>query len=143
MDLTRIVKIQDIKNFLFAGRATITLKSGKSGTHFTFRVNSKKNDPKSPFFVSVLSGSDNYSNYTYIGIITNDKKTFKHTQNSKVSTDAPSFIAFNYFFKLLSQNQVNPAMEIYHSGKCGRCGRKLTTPDSIERGIGPFCAGQI
>jgi hypothetical protein len=26
-------------------------------------------------------------------------------------------------------------------GRCGMCGRTLTNPDSIERGIGPVCAG--
>jgi hypothetical protein len=28
-----------------------------------------------------------------------------------------------------------------HTGKCGRCGRKLTDPQSIARGIGPDCLG--
>ena len=26
-------------------------------------------------------------------------------------------------------------------GKCGRCGRKLTVPSSIESGLGPHCKG--
>lgn len=28
-------------------------------------------------------------------------------------------------------------------GVCGMCGRKLTDPDSINRGIGPVCAGKF
>jgi hypothetical protein len=28
-------------------------------------------------------------------------------------------------------------------GECGRCGRTLTNPDSIDRGIGPVCAGKF
>lgn len=28
-------------------------------------------------------------------------------------------------------------------GSCGICGRTLTDPDSIERGIGPICAGNL
>jgi len=28
-------------------------------------------------------------------------------------------------------------------GICGECGRTLTNPDSIERGIGPICAGKF
>ena len=27
-----------------------------------------------------------------------------------------------------------------HSGCCGRCGRKLTVPESIDTGLGPVCA---
>jgi len=137
----KLTNIKDIKNYLFAGNSTITLKSGKTGTHFTFKIKiAKKDDEKAPFFVKVLSGSDNESSYTYIGMITNDRKSFRLTQNSKVSKDAPSFIAFNYFFRLLTNNKTNPGMDIYHSGSCGRCGRKLTTPESIERGIGPECS---
>jgi len=29
------------------------------------------------------------------------------------------------------------------TGSCGCCGRELTDPESIERGIGPICAGKI
>lgn len=32
-------------------------------------------------------------------------------------------------------------MNFYHMGICGRCGRALTTPESITRGIGPVCYG--
>jgi hypothetical protein len=30
-------------------------------------------------------------------------------------------------------------IEIWHEGKCGKCGRQLTVPSSIETGIGPEC----
>lgn len=33
-----------------------------------------------------------------------------------------------------------PECEVWHEGRCGRCGRKLTVPESIETGIGPDCA---
>jgi hypothetical protein len=29
---------------------------------------------------------------------------------------------------------------VWHEGRCGRCGRKLTVPESIESGFGPECA---
>ncbi|MGQ4872128.1 MAG: DUF6011 domain-containing protein, partial [Candidatus Thorarchaeota archaeon] len=28
-------------------------------------------------------------------------------------------------------------VRIWHEGKCGRCGRRLTVPESIESGYGP------
>lgn len=31
-------------------------------------------------------------------------------------------------------------VEVWHEGSCGRCGRKLTVPSSIETGLGPECA---
>ena len=30
-------------------------------------------------------------------------------------------------------------LRVYHEGKCCRCGRTLTTPESIKKGIGPEC----
>lgn len=32
---------------------------------------------------------------------------------------------------------------IYHLGRCGRCGRALTVPSSVESGFGPECAGRV
>ena len=34
-------------------------------------------------------------------------------------------------------------VEVWHEGICGRCGRKLTVPESVERGLGPECAGLV
>jgi len=34
----------------------------------------------------------------------------------------------------------SPDIEVWHSGECSRCGRKLTDPTSIEGGLGPVCA---
>ena len=137
---TAIRNVEDIKNFLFAGNATITLESAKTGKHFTFKVKqAKKDDVESPFFVSVLSGADNHESFSYVGVIGSDRKTFKLTQKSKVSADAISYKAFNFFFSQLIEGKLNPDLNIFHSGKCGRCGRVLTTPTSIENGIGPEC----
>jgi len=130
---------EQIKDFLFGGNSTITLKSIETGKHFTFKVKqADMKDKNSLFFVSVLSGSDNYSNYSYIGIIKN-KSEFRLTQKSKVGSDAISFKAFNYFFNQIKTGKINNKLEVLHSGKCARCNRKLTTPESIKSGFGPIC----
>lgn len=33
--------------------------------------------------------------------------------------------------------------DFVHSGRCSVCGRTLTNPESIERGIGPVCLGKM
>jgi hypothetical protein len=35
-----------------------------------------------------------------------------------------------------------PDAEVMHVGKCCKCRRLLTTPESIQRGIGPECSGE-
>jgi hypothetical protein len=41
---------------------------------------------------------------------------------------------------MLEKHPLPGSVDVLHSGRCGRCGRTLTTPDSIERGLGPECA---
>jgi hypothetical protein len=48
-------------------------------------------------------------------------------------------MAMNWVLDHLSEGEMPPLTEIWHEGRCGRCGRKLTVPDSIAIGIGPDC----
>jgi rRNA maturation endonuclease Nob1 len=34
-------------------------------------------------------------------------------------------------------------MDVYHLGRCGKCGKALTEPESISTGLGPICGGRI
>lgn len=135
--MNKFSNINDIKNFVLAGNATVTLKSGVSGKHFTFKIKKAKDENKKLFFVSVLTGTDNESSYTYMGVISNN--TFSLTKKSKIKEDALSYKAFVFFFSNLMKNKVHPDLTVFHSGTCGRCGRKLTTPESITLGLGPEC----
>jgi hypothetical protein len=131
------LKNSDIKNFIFAGNATFTLVNTLTKNRFTYKVRkSKENDI---FFVSVLTGSDNVSNYTFIGFIKNNK--FFHSKKSRISIDSVSFKAFNWFFHYI--DSIPAIIDVLHEGKCGRCGRKLTTPESIKRGLGPECSNMV
>jgi len=51
--------------------------------------------------------------------------------------------AFTFFWKFVAQNVMPPQMDVHHEGRCGRCNRKLTVPESIENGLGPECAGKM
>lgn len=134
------LKNTDIKKFLFAGNATLTIESSATGKHYTYKV--KKHKEADIYFVSLLNGPSNESDYAYVGIIKNDKKVFTLTAKSRYTKDATSVKAFTYFFNLVKGNKSLNKLKVYHSGSCGRCGRKLTTPESIKRGLGPFCAKQ-
>jgi hypothetical protein len=136
----RLSNIEDIKKFLIGGNAIITLESKQTSRWFTYRIKAKdKDDELSPYFVSVLTGMDNESAYTYIGAIFNHN-SFKLTKNSKIGDTAPSYIAFNYFFANLMNNRLHPDLAVYHRGICGRCGRTITVPESLITGLGPECA---
>lgn len=47
------------------------------------------------------------------------------------------------FFIFHLQHKTLPSfMNVYHVGRCGKCGRPLTDPGSINIGLGPVCRGE-
>lgn len=118
-------------NFILAGNSTSTFLNPETGNRFTYKV--KKAKDSDLYFVSVLTSSDVYS---YIGYILKD---FKHGKKSKIKNSAQSVKVFNYIFRKLKSGNLSDSIEIWHNGKCGKCGRKLTVPSSIDTGIGPEC----
>lgn len=132
----RMTDASAVCEFCLAGNARITLVSMKSGHRYTYRVKASKDG--AVHFVSVLTGSDNEASYSYAGIIKN--RSFKRTAKSRIAADAPSMIAFMWAWERLEAGVMPTQLEVWHEGRCGRCGRALTVPESIERGIGPDCA---
>lgn len=128
-----------VKSFVLAGKARFTVVSKKTGTRFTYKVTAKKDGPH---FVAVLTGSNNESDYTYLGTIF-EGKTYKHGRKSPIGPEAPSAKAFAWFWAMLSKGALPEACEVHHEGRCCRCARALTVPESILSGIGPECAGKM
>lgn len=116
--------------YILAGNATVTVKSLSTGTRFTYKVT--KAGP-TVYFVGVLSGPDNEVDYSYIGIVR--RGVFTLTRKSRAGMSAASVRAFAW----LSRNWEDDRAEVWHEGRCGRCGRTLTVPESIKSGIGPVC----
>lgn len=141
--------------FFLAGKAYFTLRSTKTSVRYTYKVTRAKDSQDKPidlWFVSFLTGPDNYLNYSYIGVIRPDAKStnagspayqFKLTGKSRLPTDAPPCKAIDYTVSCLQSRPNVPGVEIFHAGRCARCGRMLTVPSSIESGYGPECAGLI
>ncbi len=132
----------NLETFLRAGKAIITLESEVTGKHFTYKI--RKADGERPcWFVSLLTGPENESSYTYIGIITSDGENFRLTAKSRLPETTPSVAGFAYMWRWMRSGQMPPKMVIRHNGHCGRCGRPLPAPTSIAWGIGPECARHI
>ena len=128
-----------VPDFALGGNATLTLKSGETGRRYTYKiVNSKDNEYL--FFIHLLHGPDNENDYKYVGCYYKDTEYF-HPAKCYLDIERrlrpPSIQAIDYFFKRL--HNIPDNLIVYHEGKCARCGRKLTTPESLERGFGPEC----
>lgn len=129
------------KSFLLAGNAIFTV-SNPQCKHYTFRVNKSEStltgDPI--WFIGVLTGPDNSNDYTYIGMVFSGG--VKLTKASKYNKDTTLYKIADWSVRgILADGNLPDGYTIDHSGSCGRCGRKLTTPTSISLGLGPTCAG--
>lgn len=126
------------RDYILGGNAVVTLVSKRSGDRFTYRVQQaqpREGQAQSPYFVAVLIGPDNRHDYRFLGTIFPDGN-YRHGKKSQIPEEAPSAKAWAWTWVHLDTDQV----EVWHEGTCSRCGRALTDPASIERGLGPICA---
>jgi hypothetical protein len=135
-----------VQEFLFAGNATMTLRSRKTGDRYTFKVRIKKADAgldDPVYFVNLLRGPDNTGDFTYMGVLRRPG-SFHLTGASKVGRTAGSFKAMVWFLDAMrcTRDVLTTTVEVWHEGRCGRCGRKLTVPESVARGLGDDCANK-
>jgi hypothetical protein len=122
--------------FFEGGKALFTVSNNK-GVHYTFKIRKRKD---SPYFVSLLTGPDNTSNYTYLGIFNPHHKALILTYASKMKLDSVPVKVFNWAVQKVYEHAPLPeGYGIQHEGRCCRCGRLLTDNVSINRGVGPEC----
>lgn len=135
---------KDARDFIFSGRAVFTIVSKKTGQRFTYKVDrsaKEKNEGRTDIgfrFVKMLTGPDNTASYSYIGMIRGGN--FEHGRKSKIAYDAPGVVALNWVLQWLARGELHEdKLEIWHEGRCGKCGKRLTVPASISTGLGPEC----
>lgn len=155
---SQITDPEAIEPYVLGGRATVTVVSKTTGTRFTYRVEQKRVGPREagetdeqydarkraaqdgPRFVKVLTGTDNENHYTYVGHI-DEGRTFRLDRRSQFGATAPSVSAWRWFWSALRAKSTKlEQCEVWHDGRCSRCGRKLTVPESVASGLGPICA---
>lgn len=149
MNRHRLATVEAAREFALAGSARLTLVSARTGVRFTYRLRAKGGPENllGPWFVGVLTGPDNESHFEFLGTVFLQETEYRHGRRSRIGSEAPSAVAFRWFWGLLlglhgpGQDALPDSLEVWHEGRCGRCGRALTVPQSIERGIGPECAG--
>lgn len=141
---TSMPEVTEVKGALTEaiGDGTYTVEFS-DGTYRTLRIKTQgANADWMPGkrIASYLNGPDNWSNYQGFAFV-NDDNTFKVWHKYEGATEVISALAV-----LLSGKEamVN-GLKAYGmaSGKCGICGKKLTTPESIKLGIGPICANRL
>lgn len=127
---------QQVKAFVFAGNATFTIESLRTCKHYTFRVR-KHSHKNYIYWVEMLTAPDTF---TYAGMISNGAYACTHKSANK---GANVHRVLHWFFHRLTRELLHEKLVFRHKGTCGRCGRALTTPESIDTGLGPVCADKL
>lgn len=119
---------------------TFTIHS-PAGGHRTFQIKTAKAGKlKGSRILALLTGPNNSDDYTGFGFVTDQGislwSRFRNTGDWakyaemlwSLATEGESSRYYALGYRLLA------------SSLCLRCNRKLTTPESLARGIGPECA---
>lgn len=122
----------------------ITMYNPKTKKHRTVRI---KTQPKTSKFrpgariISLLSGSDNETNYTGFGFVNPNGKVYVW-RNRRGSNGTPS--TYERIARMVENIERFQEHGITYQleGRCRACNKKLTDPVSIKTGIGPVCAGR-
>ena len=84
------------RQFLLAGKAVFTVRSRRTGKHFTFQVKASHHDTAGAlptYFVSVM---DEYQKFLYVGILDIKSGQLVPTQASRFKADSPCVVAFRW-----------------------------------------------
>jgi len=132
--------------FIFAGKAIFTVES-PSGLHRTFKVVKVQGEgyDKPIWTVMVLVGPDNNTNYRNIGYIVGDPSERRVYFKGNAAYEPNHSLLQSFIWVLRRADVANftaklGTAKVFHEGRCGKCGRRLTVPGSVSRGLGPQCA---
>lgn len=131
--------------YALSGISVFTLQNEGTSNRFTFKaIDARMVDSKARkeiYFLKVLTGPDNSSDYSFVGTIqvSDSGYVYKHSKKSRMTEDAQSVKVAKWFLAAAQGKGLPENIKMYHEGRCGRCGRKLTVPESVESGYGPEC----
>jgi len=125
---------------------TFTIKNETTSEYRTFKVKKVQTNDfmTGKRLVGLLTGPDNFADFKLFGYVNDDTDRVvvfkKHT-----SLERPT--AFQWYAHMINvlvagepDDGKLSGYSVMESRECRRCGRTLTTPESITNGIGPECA---
>lgn len=137
MDPEMLVKFIDEDGKTLSG-APFTVRSKKTQKDFTFKVKQSTFMGKPYLHIFVET---QYLNFKYLGMFA-DGNIVRKVDGKRKPVDSPSAQAIAWVFRQIKSMKakiLKDNIEVFHIGKCLKCGRTLTDATSIETGFGPVC----
>lgn len=119
---------------LWNGVYTLTFPDG---SHRTFKVWTKQEGAKFAAgrrLLGILVGPDNTSDFEPVAFVEEDRVVLWRRHRG---TNIDRYVSI--LWAAATWGSVPPGHTLEVAKRCLRCGRDLTTPESLERGIGPEC----
>lgn len=139
-DLRNKIGIEHLKEYCAGGRGVITLENTSSGNYHTYEFR-RPNNPQyfAPDTIFVYT-SVGKKKWLYVGMYSSSTQYFKCTRNSQFRYSHEIVKGVIWLCKhIRAGKEVVAPMAVYHEGVCCVCGRRLTTPKSVQTGMGPRC----
>ena len=112
----------------------ITVKSLSSGKDFTYRI--ARSEFKDRWYTQVYIETQ-YMQFRHLGVYKN-QGIFK----AGVPVTTPAAQGAGWLLRMVEKGAfktIETQADIYHTGRCLKCGKELTDANSIEAGLGPIC----
>ena len=122
--------------FFLAGRALFTLRSKETDNRFTYKIRRNRKE-RDLFFIMIRVGHEYRCIATYKEL--HGLRIVQKNQTPEVEVGTRAII---YTMSKVLRNNPDPRVEVWHEGRCGKCGRVLTVPESLSDGLGPECSGR-
>lgn len=117
---------------------TLTAENVATGEWRTFQIKTQPEDANfapGERIAYLLTGADNENDFTGFAFVKDDGRLFVWKKKRGTIFDA--------YAKMLERpERYAKTVRFFFQGRCRRCNRKLTTPESVSAGIGPICAGR-
>ena len=134
--MQNIVQREYCLPFIFGGCAELSIMNVETKNKFSYKIQKSKQD--NLYFVHIIS-PHGMTRYAGVIVYKNNKYEFHKGKNGTISQSNLSIIALVYTINHLLNNTLSNKVIIYHNGRCGICGRRLTDMQSIQRGFGKYC----
>jgi len=146
--VTHVLAPEAVRSFISAGRALVTVLNTDTEGRHTYKVTAPGKTAEARAnaeicFVSVLTGPENTSHYTYIGVLIRKSGRFTSTAKSVLPSSDVRVKGFAWLTRNIDNLGRFENVEIRHHNHCGRCNRLLTVPESVDTGLGKICATRL
>ena len=141
------VRLTEALRYILAGKSEFTFLSLKTDVRIRYKLQrkvaeqrGKKGQDEYIYFLNTFTDGE----YKYAGVLFYDdvmrQFKFGRGQRGLLNYSHINIKSLLFVLNQLNIENYNLSLKVYHVGKCGRCGRKLTTPESILTGLGPECS---